>query len=70
MMKNIKIVTLFIFSVFSLLNCQNKKMEEFVKEMGFDSLEEFNRLVATVDINSKEKMKSLNFSDAEPSIIA
>jgi len=33
-------------------------MEEFVKEMGFDSLEEFNRLVATVDINSKEKMKS------------
>lgn len=28
MMKNIKIVTLFIFSVFSLLNCQNKKMEE------------------------------------------
>ena len=32
-------------------------MEEFVKEMGFDSLEEFNRLVATVDINSKEKMK-------------
>jgi hypothetical protein len=33
-------------------------MEEFVKEMGFASLEEFNRLVATVDINSKEKMKS------------
>ena len=33
-------------------------MEEFVKEMGFTSLEEFNRLVATVDINSKEKMKS------------
>lgn len=33
-------------------------MEEFVKEMGFDSLEEFNRLVATVDINSKEKTKS------------
>ena len=27
-MKNIKIVTLFIFSVFSLLSCQNKKMEE------------------------------------------
>ena len=27
-MKNIKIVTLFIFSVFFILSCQNKKMEE------------------------------------------
>ena len=33
-------------------------MEEFVKEMGFNSLEEFNRLMVNVDINSKEKMKS------------
>ena len=33
-------------------------MEEFIKEMGFNSLEEFNKLVTNVDINSKEKMKS------------
>jgi len=33
-------------------------MEEFVKEMGFESLDEFNKLVAAVDISDNKKMKS------------
>ena len=31
-------------------------MEEIVKEHGFDSLKEFNKLVANVDLTSKEKI--------------
>lgn len=33
-------------------------MEEFVKQMGFDSLQEFNKLVASVDISTPEKLKA------------
>lgn len=32
-------------------------MEEFVKEMGFESVEEFHRLNASVDLSDPEKMK-------------
>lgn len=30
-------------------------MEEFVKEMGFESVEEFHRLNASVDLSDPEK---------------
>ena len=32
-------------------------MEELVKECGFDSLNEFNKLIASVDLSSDEKIK-------------
>lgn len=32
-------------------------IEEIVKEMGFDSLSEFNKLVSSVDISTPEKLK-------------
>lgn len=32
-------------------------MEEIVKEMGFDSIQEFNHMVAAVDLTNQEKMK-------------
>ena len=33
-------------------------MEEIVKEYGFESLEEFNHLVANTDLSSVEKLKA------------
>lgn len=33
-------------------------MEEIVKQYGFDSLEEFNNLVANVDLTSAENVKA------------
>lgn len=33
-------------------------MEEFVKAMGFDSVKEFHRLVASVDLSTPEKLKA------------
>lgn len=35
-------------------------MEKFVKEMGFDSVEEFNNLVAGVDLSTPEKLNDFN----------
>jgi hypothetical protein len=32
-------------------------MEEFVKEMGFESVEEFHKLNASADLSDPEKMK-------------
>ena len=32
-------------------------MEEMVKECGFDSFEEFNKMISNVDISTEEKMK-------------
>jgi hypothetical protein len=34
------------------------KLEELIKEMGFESEEEFFRLVASVPLDTKEKMKA------------
>ena len=33
-------------------------MEDLVKEMGFNSVQEFNHLVATVDISTPQKLKA------------
>ncbi len=33
-------------------------MEELVKAMGFESLQEFNKLVASVDLSTPEKLKA------------
>lgn len=35
-------------------------MEDLVKEMGFNSLEEYHRLVANVDLSSNEKLNAFN----------
>jgi len=40
-------------------------MEEFVKEMGFDSVEEFHNLVAGVDLSTPEKLNEFNEWKAE-----
>lgn len=32
-------------------------MEALVKELGFESLSEYHRLVANIDISTKEKLK-------------
>ena len=36
-------------------------MEEIVKECGFESIKEFNHLVANVDLSTPEKLKAFNF---------
>lgn len=33
-------------------------MEEFVKKMGFNSLEEFNKLVSSADLSTPEKIQA------------
>jgi len=35
-------------------------MEELVKEMGFDSVEEFNNLVSGADLSTPDKFKAFN----------
>ncbi len=37
--------------------CKNKIMEELVKQMGFESVEEFHKLNATPDLSDPETMK-------------
>jgi hypothetical protein len=41
-------------------------MEEFVKEMGFESEEEMHKMVASVDLTDPDKMqKFMNWKEAD-----
>jgi hypothetical protein len=41
-------------------------MEDFVKEMGFESEQEMNKLVASVDLTDSNKMqKFMNWKEAD-----